>query len=236
MTIPSSLRTREREQDRYAPVDIDFAGIEAVEDDSPRTVGDHRPKAEDRTLRSDYTTRGDTMLRPDRNPRGHVAAWWTLPLAVTLAWTASPVSAQTTSNLCALLPEADVSAVVGTQVKLESPPPPVAGTPRLQQCIYGTPRGGKSPTTVRVIFEENTSATVAAQSFQTGTVLLDARRGKKGQPLSGIGDEALAYPMEIMVRKHNMVAHIAVGTGSTMSPKELEQSKQLAQKAAAHIK
>ncbi len=176
------------------------------------------------------------MSDTDRNAGRHVAGWCALPLAVILAASASPVSAQTTSNLCTLLPEADVSAVFGTEVKLLSAPPAQRGTPRLQRCIYGTLRGAKSLISVHVMFEENSSATVAAQNFQTETVLLNANKGQKGKPLSGAGDEALAYPTEVFMRKGNVNAHIAVGTGSTMSAKEIEQSKQVAEKAAAHIK
>src|SRR5215831_9320284 len=86
--------------------------------------------------------------------------WRTLALAVTLTWSASPTCAQTNSNLCALLPDTDVTTVVGTPVKLSAKPIETnktggGGTLRSQQCVYDPPAGtGTGPTSARITISE----------------------------------------------------------------------------------
>jgi hypothetical protein len=60
----------------------------------------------------------------------------------------------------------------------------------------------------------------------------------KGEPLSGVGDEAIAYPKAgaVHLRKKNMLVDILVSRRDLNLQKELDLSKQLAQKAAAQIK
>jgi len=59
----------------------------------------------------------------------------------------------------------------------------------------------------------------------------------KGEPVS-LGDEAIAYPKAgaVYLRKKNMLADILVTRRDLNLEKELDLSKQLAQKAAARIK
>jgi hypothetical protein len=168
--------------------------------------------------------------------------WRTLSFAVTLSWIALPASAQTNSNLCALLPAADVSAIVGTPVKLsakpvETSPTGGGGTMRSQSCVYDPPRGiGTGSTEVRITISEASSPTIATQWFKMYTSLVPSAAGK-GEPLSGIGDEALAFPKagSVYVRKKTTLLDILVSRNDLDLKKDLDLSKQVAQKAATRI-
>jgi hypothetical protein len=170
--------------------------------------------------------------------------WRTLALAVTLTWIASPARAQTNSNLCALLPDTDVTAVVGTPVKLSAKPIETnktggGGTLRSQQCDYDPPRGiGTGPTTVRVTISEASSPSVAAQWFKTDAETLRPMGAGNGQRLSGIGDEAFAFQKAggVYMRKQSVMVDIIVGRRDLDLQKEVDQGKQIAQRAAARIK
>src|SRR6516225_693517 len=125
---------------------------------------------------------GDAMLRtipmtlslksPDRNHCTLHGMWKTLPLVVTLIGITSPATAQTSSNLCALMPDADVSAVVGTPVKLSAKPIETnkvggGGTLHSQECLYEAPGGiGTGTTSVRIGIDEADSPMVAAKWFK----------------------------------------------------------------------
>jgi hypothetical protein len=165
--------------------------------------------------------------------------WRTLSFAVMLAWIALPASAQTNSTLCALLPAADVSAVVGTPVKLSAGAvetnKTAGGTLRSQRCTYDPPKGiGTGPTTVRITITEASAPAIAGQWFK-----MEASLAPSGppQPLSGIGDEAVAFPKSgsVNMRKKSVMLDISVGRRDLDLQKEIEESKQLAQKAATRI-
>lgn len=166
----------------------------------------------------------------------------TLALAVTLTWIALPARAQTSTNLCALIPDADVSAVVSTPVKLSTKPIETSkvaggGTLHSQQCLYEAPGGiGTGTTSVRIGIDEADSPAVAAKWFKAMAELSSG--AGKGAPLNGLGDEAIAYPQAgaVHLRKKNMLIDILVSRRDLNLQKELDLSKQLAQKAAARIK
>ena len=183
------------------------------------------------------------LKSPERNDYTLYRMWKTLPLVVTLIGITLPASAQTSSNLCALMPDADVSAVVGTPVKLSAKPietNPVGGggTLHSQECLYEAPGGiGTGTTSVRIGVSEADSPAVAATWFKAMAEFNPSAAGK-GEPLSGLGDEAIAYPKAgaVYVRKKNMLVNILVSRRDLNLEKELDLSKQLAQKAGARIK
>jgi hypothetical protein len=165
-----------------------------------------------------------------------------LSFAVTLSWVAFPATAQTNPNLCAFLPEAEVSGVVGTPVKLTAGTVETnktgAGTLRTQMCNYNPPGGiGSGPTTVRVTISEASSATMAAQLFKAESETLRPMVAGKAEPLSGVGDEAVAFPKpgSVYMRKKNVTVDISVGRRDLDLGKEVALGKQLAQRAAARI-
>jgi len=170
--------------------------------------------------------------------------WRTLAFAVTLTWIALPARAQTNSNLCALLPDADVSAVVGTPVKLSAKPVETnktggGGTLRSQQCVYDPPAGiGTGPTSARITISEASSPAIAAQWFKMDAETLRPMAAGQGLRLSGIGDEAFAFPKAgaVYVRKNSTLLDILVSRRDLDLQKEIDLGKQLAQKAAARIK
>lgn len=183
-----------------------------------------------------------SLKSPDRNYRTLYGMWKTLPLVVTLIGITSPGTAQTSTNLCALMPDAEVSAVVGTPVKLSAKPMetnPVGGggTLHSQECLYEAPGGiGTGTTSVRIGIDEADSPMVAAKWFKAMSELPSG--AGKAEPLSGLGDEAIAYPQAgaVHLRKKNMLVNILVSRRDLDLQKELDLSKQLAQKAVARIK
>lgn len=166
----------------------------------------------------------------------------TLPLVVLLVAIASPAIAQTTSNLCTLMPEADVSAVVGTRVKLSAKPIETnkvggGGTLHSQQCLYEPPGGiGTGTTTVRIGIDEADSPAVAEKWFKAMAQFPSG--AGKAEAVSGLGDEALAYPAagSVHLRRKNMLVDILVSRRDLDLGKELELSKQLGRKAVERVK
>ncbi|HEV3056692.1 MAG TPA: hypothetical protein VGY48_00530 [Vicinamibacterales bacterium] len=153
---------------------------------------------------------------------------------------ALPVRAQT--NLCSLLPQADVSSVVGTPVKLadskiETSTSPT-GTLRTQVCNYGPPGGiGSGPANVRVTISQADSTSVAAQLFKSQAETLLPMVAGKSEPLSGVGDEARSFhvPGSIYMRKKNVTVDIHVGLVDLNLDKEVAMCKELALKLAARL-
>ena len=149
------------------------------------------------------------------------------------------VGAQT--NLCALLSQADVSSVVGTPVKLAEGEPenglPGTGMLRNQSCRYDPPGGiGSGPATVRVTFSEGESPAAAAKMFKAQLQFLPGVAGK-GEPLSGVGDEAQSFhaPGSVYMRKKNVIVDIHVGLRDLNLDKEIAMGKALALKIATRV-
>jgi len=163
---------------------------------------------------------------------------------VVAALTAGTISAgaQISTHLCALLPDADVSAVVGTPVKLVAGAVETTnvggGTLRSQQCSYNPPGGiGSGPTTVRVTISEASSPAVAAQMFKVESQTLRPMVAGNAEPVAGLGDEAVAFPKpgSVYMRKKGTIVDISVGLRDLDTVKAIALGKQLAQKAAARV-
>jgi hypothetical protein len=153
---------------------------------------------------------------------------------------ALPAWAQT--NLCSLLPQADVSTVVGTPVKLSDSKvetsPTATGTLRTQSCNYGPPGGiGSGPANVRVTISQADSPAVAAQLFKSQAETILPMIAGKGESLSGVGDEARSFhaPGSVYMRKKNVTADIHVGLRDLDLDKEVAMGKELALKLAARL-
>jgi hypothetical protein len=156
---------------------------------------------------------------------------------------ALPPAATAQTSLCAMLPQAEVTAVVGTPVKLSegkmdsSPLGGGLGTMRSQICNYDPPGGiGSGPTTVRVTITSTDSASAAVQWFKAQLQFLPSAAGK-GEPLAGVGDEAVSFhaSASIYMRKKNVIADIHVGRRDLDLDKEVAMGKTLAQKLAARV-
>lgn len=180
--------------------------------------------------------------RTDSGHRTPTGMWTTLLLGATLIGIPVLASAQANATLCALLPAADVGAVVGTPVKLSTKPAEThkigGGTERSQECVYDGTRGGLGSPQVRVEIDEVSSPTLAAQWFKEQAELFDkfmAGSDGKGRPLKGVGDDAFVYPGgSIYMRKQRVTVHVTIFSGD--SGRHLEQSKQLALKVAARVR
>lgn len=164
-----------------------------------------------------------------------------LPFLVALGWIASP-RAQANPNLCALLPEADVSTVVGTPLKLSAGTietnSTAGGTLRTQRCSYNPPGGiGSGPTTVRITISQASSPALATQIFKAEAKTLRPMVAGEGQPLTGVGDEAVAFSKSgsVYMRTKSVTVDISVGLRDLNLEKEVALGKQLAQKAAGRI-
>jgi hypothetical protein len=153
--------------------------------------------------------------------------------------TATAAAAQT--SLCAVLPQADVIGVVGTPEKLSEGKIDTStlggglGKVRSQICNYDPPGGiGSGPITVMVILTMADSPSAMAQWFKAQQQFSPAG---KGEPMSGVGDEALSFHAagSIDMRKKNVMAHIQVGRRDLDLDKELAMGKAIAQKLATHI-
>ena len=138
-----------------------------------------------------------------------------------------------------MLPAADVTAVVGSPLKLVEgkidTSPLANGKMRSQICNYEPPGGiGSGPTTAMVTINSTDSAPAAAQWFKAQ---LQFTPGGKGEPLSGVGDEAVSFHASgsVYVRRKNVMANIHVGLRDLNLDKEVAMSKALAQKIAARV-
>jgi hypothetical protein len=153
---------------------------------------------------------------------------------------AAPGRAQT--NLCSLLPQADVSSVLATPVRLSEGAIETnttgAVTLRTQTCNYDPPGGiGSGPATVRVTITNASSPSAAAQLFKVESQTLRPMVAGEGQPLSGVGDEAVAFPKpgSIYMRKKNLTVDISVKLRDLNRDREVTLGKELATKAASRI-
>ena len=142
-----------------------------------------------------------------------------------------------------MLPQADVTAVVGTPVKLSegkidtTPLGGGLGTTRSQICSYDPPGGiGSGPTTVRVTITSADSPSAAAQLLKAQLQFLPGLTGK-GEPVMGLGDEALSFHASgaVYVRKKNVIADVHVGRRDLDLDKEVAMGKALAQKLVARV-
>jgi hypothetical protein len=145
------------------------------------------------------------------------------------------------TNLCALLPQSDVSSVVGTPVKLAEGRSenglPGTGIVRSQTCNYDPPGGiGSGPATVRVTFSEGESPAAAARMLKAQLQFLPGVAGK-GEALSGVGDEAQSFhtPGSVSMRKKAVIVDIHVGLRDLNLDKEVAMGKALALTIAAHV-
>jgi hypothetical protein len=153
---------------------------------------------------------------------------------------AAPGRAQT--NLCSLLPDAEVSSVLATPVKLSASAIETntsgAVTLRTQVCNYDPPGGiGSGPATVRVTISEASSLSAAAQIFKAESQTLRPMVAGEGKPLSGVGDEAVAFPKpgSVYMRKKNVTVDISVKLRDLNRDREVVLGKVLATKAASRI-
>jgi hypothetical protein len=156
---------------------------------------------------------------------------------------ALPPAATAETSLCAMLPQADVIGVVGTPVKLSEGKMDTStlggglGSTRSQICSYDPPGGiGSGPTTVRVTITSTDSASAAAQWLKAQLQFLPSLTGK-GEPLTGVGDEALSFHASgsVYMRRKNVIADIHVGRRDLDLDKEVAMGKALAQKLAARV-
>ena len=154
---------------------------------------------------------------------------------------ALPITAAAQTNLCAMLPAADVTAVVGTPVKLSAGKVDTlpSGTGKIvsQVCNYNPPGGiGSGPTTVMVTVSQTDSPSAAAQWFKAQLQFLPGVTGK-GDPIAGLGDEALSFHQSgaIYMRRKNIMADIHVGRRDLDLDKEVAMGKSIAQKLAAKV-
>src|ERR1700730_2563133 len=147
---------------------------------------------------------------------------------------AAPGRAQT--NLCSLLPQAEVSSVLATPVKLSEKAIETntarGVTLRSQTCNYDPPGGiGSGPATVRVTISEASSPSAAAQLFKAQSETLLPMVAGEGKPLSG-GDEAVAFPKpgSVYMRKKNVTVDISVKLRDLNRDREVALGKELATK------
>jgi hypothetical protein len=90
---------------------------------------------------------------------------------------------------------------------------------------------------LRTILDEASSPALAAQVFKEEAGDYDKfMAGRTGKPAKGLGDEAMAWSTSVFMRKGSLTFNINVAPQDLNEQKELEQCKQLAQKAAARIK
>ncbi|HEX5281831.1 MAG TPA: hypothetical protein VFW28_17255 [Micropepsaceae bacterium] len=149
-------------------------------------------------------------------------------------------AARAQANLCAMLPGADVSSVVGSPVKLDGGSKPETnksgtGTLTSQSCTYDPPGGiGSGPATVRVNITQASSVPLGAQMFKAQ---MQFNPVGKGDPVSGVGDEAQSFRAagSIYMRKKNILADIHVGLRDLNTDRELAMGKALAVKIAARV-
>jgi hypothetical protein len=161
-------------------------------------------------------------------------------LVLAISCLAAPGRGQT--NLCSLLPQADVSSVLATPVRLSDSAietnTSASVTLRTQTCNYDPPGGiGSGPATVRVTISEASSLSAAAQIFKAQSQTLLPMVAGVGQPLSGVGDEAVAFPKpgSIYMRKKNLTVDISVKLRDLNRDREVGLGKELATKAASRI-
>jgi hypothetical protein len=164
-------------------------------------------------------------------------------LTLTLFTLALPITAAAQTNLCAMLPDTDVGAIIGNPVKLSagntnsSALGGGAGTMQSQVCNYNPPRGiGTEPNTAMVTITSLASPTAAAQWFKAQLQFLPGVTGK-GEPIAGVGDEALSFHQSgaIYVRRKNVMADVHVGRRDLDLDKEVAMGKAVAQKLVANI-
>jgi hypothetical protein len=93
---------------------------------------------------------------------------------------------------------------------------------------------GSGPATVRVNVTEASSAPIAAQMFKVQTQFNPAG---KGEPVSGVGDEAQSYHTagSIYMRRKNVVVDVHVGLRDLNADRESTMAKELALKIAARV-
>ena len=163
-----------------------------------------------------------------------------ITLVLATSCLAAPGRAQT--NLCSLLPQAEVSSVLATPVKLSEKAIETntarGVTLRSQTCNYDPPGGvGSGPATVRVTITDASSPSVAAQLFKVESQTLRPMVAGEGQPLSGVGDEAVAFPEpgSVYMRKKNVTVDISVKLRDLNRAREVALGKELATKAASRI-
>jgi hypothetical protein len=156
---------------------------------------------------------------------------------------ALPLTATAQTSLCAMLPSADVAAVVGAPLKLSEGKIETStlggglGKVRSQICNYDPPGGiGSGPTTVMVTMTAADSPSAAAQWFKAQLQFLPSAAGKS-DPLTGIGDEAVAFHAagSVYMRKKSVIADIHVSRRDLGLDKEVAAGKALAQQIAARI-
>jgi hypothetical protein len=166
--------------------------------------------------------------------------WKVISWTMAISCFAVPAHAQ--KSLCSLLPQTDVSSVLGTPMKLSESAIETnstrTGSLRSQTCNYGPPGGiGSGPATARVTISEVSPPTAATQMFKAESQTLIPMVAGKAQPLSGLGEEAVAFPAagSVYVRKKNVLIDIAVGLRDLNRDKEIALGKELAAKATARI-
>ncbi len=144
------------------------------------------------------------------------------------------------ANLCALLPESDVSSVIGNPVKLdagdEERNKAGSGSFRSRTCNYDPRKGlGTAPNNARVTITESSSPAIAAQMYKVQTQLSPG--ASSDVPLKGVGDEAQADPKggTLYMRKKNISVYVQVGRRDLDVARESAMAKELAQKIAARI-
>jgi hypothetical protein len=166
--------------------------------------------------------------------------WRIVALIVATSCLAAPLRAQT--KLCSLLPQAEVSSVLATPVKLSEGAVETnttgSGTLRSQTCNYDPPGGiGSGPATVRVTIVEASTPSAAAQLFKVESQTLRPMVAGEARPLSGVGDEAAAFPKpgSVYMRKKNLTVDISVKLRDLNRDREVALGKELATKAASRI-